>query len=480
MLKRCLKNIVFFCKNLDGGGVSQVIIILGWVCTMKLEKFKEKKPKKRFIMIFTTCCILLLTGVFLYTSFAVFTEDKQFNIINGTAQDPGDIYFAYYIDGQITRELPKQNTGYIFDEESSNCTNGVIPTFDNSTWEFTAKYANYNATDYTRTKCNLYFTKTKTVNTVLGDLQVYTYTPDFTKSACDSSTCESHEKGIFEMTDDDGTSYYYRGSVENNYVYFANRYWRIIRINGDGTIRMIYDGTTAHTNGEVSEDRQVGISQFNTVYNNNMYLGYMYTSGEAHGLGTSSTIKQANDSFYTSVLSSYASYIDTDAGFCGDRSTLNNQSGVGTGTVPTYMKGYLRVSTSMPTLTCENSSDLYTVASSNKGNKVLTYPVGLITADEVMLSGSSGGVFDGSYNYQKETPDSYLTTGNHFWTMTPAGYYNAFGATHCGVLLFDVYPSGNIDDGSAKGAFALRPVINLKSGVTVSGSGTISDPYRIS
>ncbi len=213
---------------------------------MKLEKFKEKKPKKRFIMIFTTCCILLLTGVFLYTSFAVFTEDKQFNIINGTAQDPGDIYFAYYIDGQITRELPKQNTGYIFDEESSNCTNGVIPTFDNSTWEFTAKYANYNATDYTRTKCNLYFTKTKTVNTVLGDLQVYTYTPDFTKSACDDETCESHEKGIFETTDDDGISYYYRGSVENNYVYFANRYWRIIRINGDGTIRMIYDGTTAH------------------------------------------------------------------------------------------------------------------------------------------------------------------------------------------------------------------------------------------
>ncbi len=416
----------------------------------------------------------------MYTSFAVFTEDKQFNIINGTAQDPGDIYFAYYIDGQITRELPKQNTGYIFDEESSNCTNGVIPTFDNSTWEFTAKYANYNATDYTRTKCNLYFTKTKTVNTVLGDLQVYTYTPDFTKSACDDETCESHEKGIFETTDDDGISYYYRGSVENNYVYFANRYWRIIRINGDGTIRMIYDGTTAHQNGESSTDRQVGTSQFNTSNTNNMYLGYMYTSGEAHGLGTSSTIKQANDSFYTSVLSSYASYIDTNAGFCGDRSTLNNQSGVGTGTVSTYMKGYLRVSTSTPSLSCENSSDLYTVSSSNKGNKVLTYPVGLITADEVMLSGSSGGIFDGNYNYQKRAPDSYLTTGNHFWTMTPAGYYNPFGDPLCYALLFFVDASGGIDDYSAAATNAHRPVINLKSGVTVSGAGTISDPYRIS
>ena len=447
---------------------------------MKLEKFKEKNSKKKFIIIFTISCILLLAGVFLYTSFAVFTEDKNFNVINGTSQDPGDIYFAYYVDGEITRDMPSQNSGYLFDEEQSNCTNGVIPSWDNASWSFVGNYSNYTKTDYSRTKCNLYFTKTKTVSTTLGDLEVYTYTPDFTKSACDDEACESHEKGIFETTDDDGISYYYRGSVENNYVYFANRYWRIIRINGDGTIRMIYDGTTAHQNGESSTDRQVGTSQFNTAQNDNMYLGYIYTSGNAHGLGTSSTIKQANDSFYTSVLSSYATYIDTNAGFCGDRSTLNNQSGVGTGTVSTYMKGYLRVSTSTPSLSCENSSDLYTVSSSNKGNKVLTYPVGLITADEVMLSGSSGGIFDGNYNYQKATPDSYLTTGNHFWTMTPAGYYNPFGTTYCYAHLFAVYSSGDFDDYDAYGANALRPVINIRSDVTISGDGTMESPYTIS
>ena len=243
---------------------------------------------------------------------------------------------------------------------------------------------------------------------------------------------------------------------------------------------MIYDGTTAHQNVESSTDRQVGTSQFNTAQNDNMYLGYIYTSGNAHGLGTSSTIKQANDSFYTSVLSSYASYIDTNAGFCGDRSTLNNQSGVGTGTVSTYMKGYLRVSTSTPSLSCENSSDLYTVSSSNKGNKALTYPVGLITADEVMLSGSSGGIFDGNYNYQKGALNSYLTTGNHFWTMTPVGYYNPFDITDWGARLFYMNTSGNIDDGSANGTLALRPVINIRSNVTVSGDGTISSPYEFS
>ena len=63
-------------------------------------------------------------------------------------------------------------------------------------------------------------------------------------------------EGIYKAQDDYGTSYYFRGAVDNNYVYFANKYWRIIRINGDGSIRMIYDGTVAHANGESSEDRQ--------------------------------------------------------------------------------------------------------------------------------------------------------------------------------------------------------------------------------
>ena len=470
----------FSCQNIDGGGVIHSTIILEWVCTMKLEKFKEKNNKRKFIIIFTVCCIMLLTGVFLYTTYAVFTKEKEFNVINGEYQDPGDIYFAYYVDGEITRTMPTQGSGYILDESSSSCTNGVVPSWDYATWTFEGNYSNYNATDYTRTKCNLYFVKTKTVSTVLGNLEVYTYTPDFTKSACDDAACESHEKGIFETTDDDGTSYYYRGSVEKNYAYFAGYYWRIIRINGDGTIRMIYDGTVAHPNGESSTDRQVGTCQFNSTYTDNMYVGYMYTSGDAHGLGTSSIIKQANDNFYTSNLASYASYIDTNAGFCGDRSTLNSQSGVGTGTVTTYNKGYLRVSTSSPDLSCENASDLYTVSSSTKGNKALTYPIGLITADEVMLSGSSGGIFDGSYNYQKPTSKSYMTTGNNFWTMTPAGGYNPFGDTSWNALVLTVLTSGYFDDYNAYGVFGLRPVINIRSDVTVTGDGTMSNPYRIS
>ena len=113
------KNYYFFTKFLDGGGVIHSTINIEWVCTMKLEKFKEKDTKKKVIIVFTMCCIFLLVGVFLYTSFAVFTENKDFNIINGRYQDPGDIYFAYYVDGEITRNLPTQDSGYMLDEENS-------------------------------------------------------------------------------------------------------------------------------------------------------------------------------------------------------------------------------------------------------------------------------------------------------------------------------------------------------------------------
>ncbi len=440
---------------------------------MKLQKYKQKSFSKIGIIVFTVTCVLLVAGVFFYTSFASFQTKAEFNIIKGTVQDLGDVYFAYYVDGELVSELPTQNSGYVF--ESSSCTHDATVEWDNSKWAPLVT----NLTQ-TRTKCTLYFKKTKKVNTVLGELEVYDYIPDFTKSACDDEVCESHEKGIFETTDADGTSYYYRGSVENNYFKFADLWWRIIRINGDGTIRLIYDGTIAHDNGEISDDRQIGTSQFNPRNDDNMYVGYMYTSGDAHGLGTSSTIKQANDSFYTEVLSSYSSYIDTNAGFCGDRSTLNLQSGVGIGTITTYNRGYLRVVESDPNLICENENDLYTISSSNQGNKALQYPIGLITADEIILSGSSGGVFEENYSQQKINSNGYLTMGSSFWTMTPAGGYNPFGYIRWYSMVFYVNFSNNFGAAHTTNTLGLRSVINIKSDVTITGNGTKDNPYTIS
>ena len=175
----------------------------------KLTKFKEKNNKKIILIFISLFFLLLLGSIYLYSSFAVFTEEKNFNAINGSVGDPGDIYFAYYVDGNITSSMPKQNTGYKLDTEKSECTNGVIPKWDYALWEFRANYSNYNATNYARTICNLYFIKESTISIALGNLTINSYIPDFSKSACDASTCESHEKGIFMVEDDYGTSLAY-------------------------------------------------------------------------------------------------------------------------------------------------------------------------------------------------------------------------------------------------------------------------------
>ena len=446
-----------------------------------MKKLKRKNIKLIFIIIFIFIIGIIIGYTIFFNSYAFYEEKKDFNIINGTVEDPGDIYFSYYIDGEISREMPMQNTGYTLDTEKSNCNNGVIPSWDNAGWKFIGDYHNYSATDNTRTKCTLYFNKTsKTVSTALGNIEVNTYIPDFTKSACDDESCESHEKGIYETTDYDGNpTYYYRGSVENNYVKFAGFYWRIIRINSNGSIRMIYDGTSAHANGEASEDRQYSTSRFNGSGKDNVYVGYMYTSGEAHGTGTSSIIKTDVDKFYVDKLASNASKLDNNVGFCGDRSNLNQQSGVGTGTVITYNKGYLRVVESTPTLTCENASDYYTVSSASSGNKKLSYPIGLITIDEVMIASHGGGVFDGVYDHIKANNESYLITGNSFWTMTPAGGYNPFGLSYLGPIVFSVTGSNYIGDNGVYDSRGLRPVINIRSDVTITGNGTMTDPYII-
>mgnify|MGYP004592349337 CR=1 FL=1 len=448
---------------------------------MRLKKYHEKKTKNMYILLFASLSILLVAGVLFYKSYALYEEAKDFDVINGTVEDPGDIYFAYYIDGEISREMPAQNTGYTLDETKSNCNNNVTVTWDNASWEAKVNHKNYSATTNTRTKCTLYFNKTaKTVSTILGNIEVNSYTPDFTKSACADSSCKSHEEGIFETNDYDGNAtYYYRGSVENNYLKFAGYYWRIIRINSNGSVRIIYDGTSAHNNGEFFSDRSIGEAQFNSNFDNNMYVGYMYESGNAHGKTKSSIIKTIIDEWYENNLINYDSRIDNTVGFCGDRSTLNLQHDAGTGIVDTYYKAYLRIQKSMPTLTCENTLDYYSTSYALTGNKSLKYSIGLITADEVMFAGHAGGIFDGIYNKMYASIDNYLTNENYYWLMTPAGGYNPYGYSEWFSHVFFVNASGGIDDAATSNNGDIRPVINIRSDVTITGSGTKNDPYIV-
>ena len=100
---------------------------------MELKKYKDNNYKRKSYVILVIGFLLLSISSYLfYKSYAFYEERKNFDVINGIVEDPGDIYFAYYIDGVISRNIPVQNTGYTLDETKSNCNNGVIPTWDNA------------------------------------------------------------------------------------------------------------------------------------------------------------------------------------------------------------------------------------------------------------------------------------------------------------------------------------------------------------
>ena len=121
-------------------------------------------------------------------------------------------------------------------------------------------------------------------------------------------------------------------------------------------------------------------------------------------------------------------------------------------------------STQTPTLNCSQSNDLFTVSGSSKGNKKLTYPVGLITSDEVVLAGGFGGSYNISY---------YLYTGQNYWTMSPYG----FDGTDANVFVVGSY--GILGYYSVSNTRGVRPVINLKADVSFTGEGTTSNPYEV-
>ena len=209
---------------------------------------------------------------------------------------------------------------------------------------------------------------------------------------------------------------------------------------------------------------QIGADTFNYTSNaNNMYVGYMYESGQLHGLQQSSTIKGVLDTWYTNNIANkeFGNYVDGNAGFCGDRRT---SSGSGTGTSSTNYQPYARISNSSPSLTCQ-TEDIYTTSGSGTGNKALTQPIGLISADEAM--------FVGIPNWNSSNSNSYLYTGQNYWTISPY-WFNDESA-----LVFVLYSNGSLDGGYVYIPTGIRPVINLKSDILLTGSGSVDDPFAV-
>ena len=297
------------------------------------------------------------------------------------------------------------------------------------------------------------------------DLSYSEETPNFTKTSIEDGT-----NGIYSAEDDLGTSYYFRGNVTNNYVKFANKYWRIIRINGDGTIRMIYAGTSAHANGyndSSANDMSIGTSAFNSSNNDNTYVGYMFgtkgasTYANTHSNTTDSTIKTELDSWYeTNIVNTGNEKYIADAIYCNDRSL---SSGTGIGTKKTTYTAQTRISNGQPTLKCANDNDKFT-KSTTIGNGKLTKMIGLITSDEVMYAGEKYGVTNKEY---------YLYSGKYYWTMTPYSY--SIGVARAG----SVNGYGSLSYFRVNDNFPVRPVVSLKSDAISGESGTAESPFFV-
>ena len=289
------------------------------------------------------------------------------------------------------------------------------------------------------------------------------------------TSIEDENSLLCSAPDSYGVSYYYRGNVTNNYVKFAGYYWRILRINGDGTIRLIYDGKEAHQNGESSEDRVIGTSAFNESYDDNAYVGYMYgTPGsssydETHANINDSTIKKYIDTWYENNLknTTYEEYL-ADNTFCNDRSLTSNETGfnnLGYGKDNTGYRWHGWYDTNIKIkLTCTKQHDNFSVSDLEYGNGALKYPIAIISSDEAYLAGGKDVANEKYYLYSV-----------YFWTMSPFEYYDE------GVKGRVVKNDGTALDWAAiyDTKVGVKPVINLNKDSIRNGLGTIEVPFVI-
>jgi len=451
---------------------------------MEIEKLK-KSNTKRYIII-GSIVVLILAGITLTFTKAKYKTTTSIPLVNGTINyDLSDLnLIGVYI--QEGEEYVKTDTiptsGYEFNSEESYCTVNNERD-DTITLSFDMTTQNLTVTPLTKkgTKCYLYFDEKDICEGLTASECILAYeggaeaieakgTPDFSQTA-------TTDEGMYAAEDDYGTSYYYRGAVNDNWFQFGTNssgqplYWRIVRINGDGSVRLIYNGTSTATTGDstmINKGRE-----FNIWNDNSAYVGYMYKSGEVHGLTTNSWIKTELDKWYISNLSDEAKNLDGNAGFCGDRypstsSSSSNGSDYG---------AYIRLNTNKsPSFKCtDKDNDLYTTPGSSKGNGALKVdpndegstptPIGLITADEVAFA---GGV------YKTSNTSYYLYNNEYYWTMSPYGYYSGNGA-----FVFLVWSDGSLNSGRVDISHGVRPVINLKSAIAITGEGSVDKPFKI-
>ena len=301
-----------------------------------------------------------------------------------------------------------------------------------------------------------------------------------------TSNKNTTEDLLASVEDDYGTSYYFRGAVKNNYVEFANKCWRIVRIVGDGSVKLVLhnDNTAGAANPCSSANNNINaafahfngttyLSDFNSNIGDNASIGLMYgTPGSndyasTHANTNKSTILTNLETWYTNNLVTYTDKL-SDTIWCNDKST--ETGALGYGLKGTYYSAASRVRAGKPSLKCSNDNNngklsKFTVSDTTNGNGNLTYKIGLLTADEIMFAGFKNSVSNSSTYLQENA-------NNEWWTLSPLEFSEVTGTYLCAVQV-DMFGGGVSN-------IAVRPAISLVSSTTISsGTGTSEDPYVV-
>ena len=282
---------------------------------------------------------------------------------------------------------------------------------------------------------------------------------------------------MYKATEDNTDVYYFAGDARNNWVKFGGYYWRIIRTNSDGSIRLLYHGTSPETQNAYIGDSEIA---FNENYNDSMYVGYKYgTSGslENNRLNTNdSTIKKTIDTWYKDNLVNYTKYLSTTAVYCNDRE-------LGSGTYSAtgdkfYYVGYTRLGANKnPSYNCTNEYDAFSV---NNTKAQLTYPIALMTADEISYAGGVWIKNAATWYYLNSKGNASIKNGQNEWWLLSAASWD----TDKSSVVFKISSAqdrkAQFGAQSVQYKLHVRPVISLKSDVLhKSGDGSATNPYEI-
>ena len=372
--------------------------------------------------------------------------------------------------------LTPSDTSVTLDKLNITCLSGTVPTVSGNTLTI----SNVQKNEF----CQVYKEKVPLLSQILKDNPTRSTrsnnnngTNDFATplTTTTTGTLFTSTESITGITTSPKEVYYYAGNTTNNWVKFANLYWRIIRTNYDSSIRLLYVGTSPDTT-----TGNIGTSAFNLSNNSPKYVGYKY--GEDTSLDTirnnttDSTIKTTIDTWYQNNLINYTKYLSTSAVYCNDRSL---------GTGQTYstssrfnFASYYRMdfdtdgAKANPSYNCSDVRDAF---SAENTSAKLDYPVSLMTADEIAFA---GGVAYKTMN----TPYAWFisnSTGTklspHWWSLSPINWYGSYS-------LIWVWRSDlvNLNGNGVAGALAVRPVISLKSCIKYdTGDGSATNPYTI-